>query len=183
MVSVPPHGHPGAPYGSPMPADPRPNRTLRNVLIGVAVVLALCVLGTILIGVFTDDQPSNHYQRAVAEDATTAAPAPSATGELGVADPVPVPSSSSSSAAAPVKPAHLTFTDEDTPAHVGEDIPAGTYRVTVSVAGQDCYWMKSGDAEGARIIDNALPQGGRPQVTLKKGQWFTSERCGTWSKR
>ena len=31
-------------------------------------------------------------------------------------------------------------------------------------------------------IDNGLPQGGRPQITLKRGQWFTSERCGKWSK-
>jgi hypothetical protein len=66
--------------------------------------------------------------------------------------------------------------------HVGEDIPAGTYRVAEAIAGGElCYWMKSRDAEGADIIDNDIAQGGRPQVTLKKGQWFTSQGCPQWA--
>lgn len=73
------------------------------------------------------------------------------------------------------------FSDGDTPAEVGPDIPPGTYRVDAKVtADQHCYWMKSKDAEGSEILENALPQGGRPQVTLKKGTWFTSQSCGHW---
>lgn len=71
----------------------------------------------------------------------------------------------------------------DTIVHVGEDVPAGTYRAQTDVAGMDCYWMKSSDAEGSNIIDNDLPSGGRPQVTLKRGQWFVSNRCATWIRR
>jgi hypothetical protein len=76
----------------------------------------------------------------------------------------------------------LAVIEEDTLVHVGEDVPAGTYRVPVGVDG-DCYWMKSSDAEGQNIIANDIVQGGRPQVTLKSGQWFTSSRCGQWVKK
>lgn len=65
---------------------------------------------------------------------------------------------------------------------VGDDIPAGTYRS--SGVTSMCYWeiSKTG-TNGSDIIANDLPSGGRPQVTLKKGQDFkTSEECGVWSK-
>lgn len=68
--------------------------------------------------------------------------------------------------------------------HIGEDVPAGTYRVATTVqSGENCYWLKSSDAEGSNIIDNDLPAGGRPQVTLKTGQWFTSRDCPDWIKK
>ena len=65
---------------------------------------------------------------------------------------------------------------------VGVDIPAGTYRS--SGVTSMCYWAitKTG-SNGSDIIANDLPSGGRPQVTLKKGQDFeTSEECGVWTK-
>lgn len=68
--------------------------------------------------------------------------------------------------------------------HVGEDIPAGTYRLEVAATKQDlCYWSKSRDAEGSDIISNDIGGVGRLQVTLKSGQWFESNRCGTWVRR
>lgn len=68
--------------------------------------------------------------------------------------------------------------------HVGEDIPAGTYRAVADVdEGGYCYWQKSSDAEGQKIISNGAPQGGRPQVVLKSGQWFSSTGCPGWAKR
>jgi len=65
---------------------------------------------------------------------------------------------------------------------VGVDMPAGTYRTTTNVSA-DCYWKisKTG-SNGDDIIKNDFPGGGRPQVTLKVGQDFQSERCGTWHK-
>lgn len=73
--------------------------------------------------------------------------------------------------------------DGDNIVHVGEDVVAGTYRVVVPLERENsCYWMKSSDPEGQNIIDNDLPAGGRPQVTLKKGQWFTTQDCGVWAK-
>lgn len=66
---------------------------------------------------------------------------------------------------------------------VGSDIKAGTYRTKESV-GSDCYWavLKTG-TNGSDIIDNGIPGGGRPTVTVKKGQDFESQRCGTWVKQ
>lgn len=70
----------------------------------------------------------------------------------------------------------------DTLVHVGEDVPAGTYRAITGADG-DCYWKKSSDSEGQDIIANDIVKGGRPQVNLAKGQWFVSEHCGAWAKR
>ena len=68
--------------------------------------------------------------------------------------------------------------------HVGEDVPAGTYRAASAVVDGDlCYWLKSSDAEGEKILDNDIPTGGRPQVTLKKGEWFKSQGCPDWIRR
>lgn len=66
---------------------------------------------------------------------------------------------------------------------VGSDIKAGTYRAKEAV-GSDCYWavIKTG-TNGSDIIDNGIPGGGRPSVTVKKGQDFESSRCGTWVKQ
>lgn len=66
---------------------------------------------------------------------------------------------------------------------VGPDIAPGTYRATQPV-GSNCYWgvYRSG-SNGADIIDNDLPGGGHPVVTLAEGQDFKSARCGTWEKQ
>ncbi|GAA3009977.1 hypothetical protein [Streptosporangium longisporum] len=66
---------------------------------------------------------------------------------------------------------------------VGEDIAAGNYKVTAPVS-SSCYWeiTKSG-TNGDDIVENDLPGGGLPRVTLSEGQDFQSLRCGTWSKR
>lgn len=72
----------------------------------------------------------------------------------------------------------------DDTVHVGEDVPAGTYRAVEAVEpGSFCYWIKSRDSEGDQIIDNGVPTGGRPQVVLKTGQWFTSQGCPNWRRR
>jgi len=79
-------------------------------------------------------------------------------------------------------PAPAVPSIEDGTWTVGVDFPAGAYRTTTNVAA-DCYWKisKSG-SNGADIIQNDFPGGGRPQVTLKVGQDFTTNRCGTWHK-
>lgn len=80
------------------------------------------------------------------------------------------------------KPVAAAPTIEDGTWVVGEDIPAGTYKVNQPV-GDTCYWAitKSG-SNGGSIIQNDLVQGGRPKVTIKKGQDFETARCGTWTK-
>ncbi|MDQ0673132.1 hypothetical protein QFZ36_000693 [Pseudarthrobacter siccitolerans] len=66
---------------------------------------------------------------------------------------------------------------------VGSDIEPGTYRAAAAV-GSTCYWgiYRSG-SNGGDIIENDIPGGGRPVVTLSPGQDFNSTRCGKWEKQ
>ncbi len=66
---------------------------------------------------------------------------------------------------------------------VGTDIEPGTYRASAEV-GSSCYWgIYASGSNGAKIIDNGIPGGGRPSVSLTVGQDFKSARCGTWNKQ
>ncbi|MBK7821963.1 MAG: hypothetical protein IPJ61_13040 [Tessaracoccus sp.] len=62
---------------------------------------------------------------------------------------------------------------------VGEDIKPGEYRLREAFTGDICYWEISKDG---RIVDNDLVTGGRPTVTLRKGQEFKNQGCGVWGK-
>lgn len=83
-------------------------------------------------------------------------------------------------AASPAAPAGPATTITDGTWTVGADIVAGTYKTTG--AGGDCYWaiLKTG-SNGADIVNNHVG-GGNLRVTLKAGQDFETERCGTWQK-
>ncbi|WP_425859646.1 hypothetical protein [Arthrobacter sp. TWP1-1] len=66
---------------------------------------------------------------------------------------------------------------------VGVDIEAGTYKAKSSV-GSSCYWaILTSGTNGDDIINNDIPGGGLPSVTLLAGQDFKSSRCGSWSKQ
>ncbi len=66
---------------------------------------------------------------------------------------------------------------------VGRNIDPGTYLTTTDV-GSSCYWgIYTSGSNGSDIIDNDLPGGGRPSVTLSAGQDFKSARCGSWTKQ
>lgn len=78
-------------------------------------------------------------------------------------------------------PAPAASIDEGT-WEVGSDVTPGTYRTTETV-GSDCYWKISRTgSNGDDIISNDIPGGGRPRVTLRKGQDFATQGCGTWAK-
>ncbi len=64
---------------------------------------------------------------------------------------------------------------------VGVDIAPGTYRVIEAVV-SECYWAiyQSGTNQ-EEIVANAIVEGGRPTVTLRKGQDFETG-CGDWTK-
>lgn len=65
---------------------------------------------------------------------------------------------------------------------VGVDIEPGTYRTAEAVT-STCYWaiLRTG-SNGADIIENDVPTGGFPSVTLKAGQDFKNS-CGVWAKQ
>lgn len=66
---------------------------------------------------------------------------------------------------------------------VGDQVEAGTYRSggTGSLGG--CYWEWLSSTESdASIIDNGLIMEGTTTVTLRDGDIFTSQSCGTWTR-
>lgn len=82
--------------------------------------------------------------------------------------------------AVPVGPAN---TIEEGHWTVGVDVAAGTYKTESPVSGH-CYWgiYKAGTNK-SDIIANDNVAGGYPVVTLKKGQEFTNQGCGTFVKQ
>jgi hypothetical protein len=65
---------------------------------------------------------------------------------------------------------------------VGVDIEPGTYRA--SNVGDSCYWaILATGSNGADIINNGIPGGGSPSVTLAEGQDFETMDCGEWTKQ
>jgi hypothetical protein len=85
-------------------------------------------------------------------------------------------------AAAAEKAAHPTI--EDGQWEVGVDVPAGVYKVTEAVDhGGMCYWKITETGHPDNIVSNDIVNGGKPTVTIQKGQDFTTKDCGTWAKR
>ena len=66
---------------------------------------------------------------------------------------------------------------------VGVDMPAGVYKVTADVDPTAmCYWKVTQTSKPEHIIANDIVKHGRPSVTVKRGQDFTTEDCGTWAR-
>jgi hypothetical protein len=182
-VNGPPHQNPPFPGAPNTPPPIRPKRGVPLPLAiggGIAAILISCFAGvgigaagsqgTTVKGTAATPAPD---VRTVTETVAGSAPAAAAP----VASTVTV-TATPPAAAAP--PAGAGATIEEGTYSVGVDIQPGTYRAVG--AGSDCYWAitKSG-TNGSDIIDNHLG-GGNLTVTLKAGQDFTSNRCGTWTK-
>lgn len=144
-----------------MSTTPAPRRGRRNLTLILGCVLAglALLLGVVaIVGLTTD------------------ADTPAAGGAA--------PSSPATSAPAKLAPKTVPSIDDGVWT-VGEDVPAGTYKVTAALAaGAGCYWkISTSGTNGRDIVDNALPKGGLPRVTLAAGQDFETKRCGTWRKQ
>lgn len=170
--------HPITPGNYP---PPKRSKAPLVAVIVAAALLALCVLG-VAVAAASGSSDSGAPARPVHIPTVTPNPEP----DGGVPDPGVRPESTPSPVPAP-EPAPkraAATTIDDGLYEVGSDVPAGTYRLAEPVKNSDlCYWRKSKDAEGVDIIDNDLAGVGRLQVTLKRGQWFESARCGTWVKK
>lgn len=64
---------------------------------------------------------------------------------------------------------------------VGKDIDAGTYRATSEV-GSHCYWSVTVSGSDD-IVQNDIPGGGYPQVSVSDGQQLKLQDCGTFAKQ
>ncbi len=143
----------------------RPSKKSRTTLVVILVASAMVILcGCGVLGVALSGDSKPRAGHATSQPAATATTAGSQAAAV-----------VATTAAKPVTP---TVTDGTWT--VGEDIPAGNYKVIG--AGDRCYWSitKSG-TNGRDIIDNAIG-GGNLRVTLNAGQDFETKRCGTWAK-
>lgn len=138
-------------------------------LLAAGSILGLCVVGSIIAAMSGGTKNGTQEPAAVATTAAAAAT-------------TQAPAAAVTTKPAPPPPPAAKPTIEDGVWVVGEDVPAGIYKVTAAV-GSDCYWSitKSG-TNGSDIIDNGIPGGGLPKVTIKKGQDFETRGCGTWQK-
>jgi hypothetical protein len=153
-------------------ANTAPTPRKKRALLGFAVVAAVFLLGCCS-GFFAGSAGETDPQ-------VISSPSPYAVTTIVTASAAPVAAATS---AAPTKPAPApAATIDDGVWTVGEDFPAGTYKVREAVT-QMCYWgiYKSGTNQ-SDIVDNDIVTGGKPTVTLKRGQDFKSSGCGTWVK-
>lgn len=153
-------------YWPPQPA-PKPKhvgRTIAFILGGIAIFVTGIGVGAA--GGNTPAAPTAPVGAPAA--ATTPAAAPT-TEAAPVEETKPAPKPAPTKAAAPAK-ARI----EEGSWTIGEDFPAGTYKVT-EVASEDCYWARMRGTDGD-IIANGLG-GGKPKVTLKKGETFETSNC------
>jgi hypothetical protein len=130
------------PEPHPMPSK-RGNRTVWIVV--VLAGLALLCTGGVIAASVTGGDPPRAVGTPTGSDIPSRSPNPTSKA-------APTSKKSASPAA--------TIGGDDI-VHVGEDVPAGTYRVVEGVGDGPldyCAWIKSKDAEGADAID-AVPNG------------------------
>jgi hypothetical protein len=140
---------------APQQKPKRAGRIILTVVGGIALFVAGIAVGA--------SGSSNTPTTPAAAAATTKAQPPAED------KPATKPAAKPTKAAAPAKQ-----TIEEGTWTVGEDFPAGTYKVT-EAAGEECYWARKRSADGD-IIANGLG-GGKPKVTLKKGETFETSGC------
>lgn len=153
----------------PNQPPPRKRRTGRALLIAVLVgVVLLCGIGGI--AVIAGGGDSNNDPEITAQDDTNRAAARTSSAAPPAGKATTAPTTSATLVAVRVDDGTYT---------VGEDIPAGSYKV-VERAGELCYWQLEGPNEGD--LDNGVG-GGFPTFTAKRGQKLTIMSCPAFELR
>jgi hypothetical protein len=165
------------PPGGPIPLQQQPQKAKRvgwpTLIITAVVALGLGGLIGGLIG-------SSGDRTATTEEPNTTVTAT----ETVTAEPEPAPTA----AKAPTtknttKPESKSTMGEGT-YEIGVDAKPGRYKTRVPEDSPVCYWEKTKDDTGDfdSLIANAeLEPGARASVTVKSGDFFHSEDCGTWT--
>jgi hypothetical protein len=68
---------------------------------------------------------------------------------------------------------------------IGVDANPGRYKTRVPQDSPVCYWEKMKDDSGgfnSLIANGEVNAGGRVSITVKRGEFFNSEDCGTWTR-
>lgn len=173
------HSPPGNYDAEPTPRPHR--RTLHPLVIAgivLAVLLVVCGGGIVALGLLTAGQ-----DKAPAAPVVGSPPGDTPSAGLSTAAPSLSPAVKAppvaTTKAAPPPPAKIVI--DDGTWTIGEDFPPGKYVVTG--APSTCYWeITKAGTNGADIISNGLGPGNL-RVTLKTGQEFSSDDCGTWVKQ
>lgn len=162
-------GPPNAHYPGYRP--PAPRKSKAPLIIGIITIIALgvCAVGAVASVLSPDPKPTG----AIGTSATgLGTPAPNDT----------KPATKPATSTAPAAPVGPKTTIEEGDWVVGTDVAPGSYRTTEAVSGM-CYWgIYRAGTNKSDILQNDIVQGGRPSVTLKAGQEFSSTGCGTWAK-
>jgi len=157
-------------HGTYVPAPQRKRSWPKVAGVVAVVLLLLCGVGALIAGM-TDD-PAETAQDAANRGVatlTTVAPAPAVT--------VTVTATTAAPAVAPkaTKTTPPPVIIGDGIYTVGEDIPAGRYKV-VERAGEGCYWARLDAADTSDIKDNHIG-GGFPAFTTHKGEAVEITGC------
>lgn len=150
--------------GPPPPPPPKPSKAKR-VLLGVGIAFGSWLIGFLM------------GSAGGTDTTTTATPASTVTETVEAGSKPSTPPAPKKTT--PPKPAATM--DEGT-YEIGVDAPAGRYK---TVAEDSCYWKRSKDDSGTLdsiLANDNVNDGARASVTVKKGEFFTSEGCGTWTK-
>jgi hypothetical protein len=163
---------PQAPYPYAPPTAPRKSNAGKIIVGIVTGVLAVCIGGSVIAAIAGSDDPKNagtitqdeaNRRAALAETSTSPSPAVTTTAPAAkptTSAPAPKPTKTTKPTPPPVEIGEGVYL-------VGEDIPAGRYKV-IERADSGCYWSRT-RPDSDDIIDNSLA-GGFPAFTAKKGE-------------
>jgi hypothetical protein len=68
---------------------------------------------------------------------------------------------------------------------IGVDAKPGRYKTRVPESSSGCYWERLKDDRGgfnSIIANDNVNSGARASVTVKRGEFFNSKDCGTWTR-
>jgi hypothetical protein len=137
----------------------------------------LGVIGAFFFGLIVGAVPSGGTQPTAAPASTVTVPGATVTQPPATVT-VPGPKVTETQ-----KPPEATAVIEEGTWEVGVDVAPGRYK-TVEAVDPDgmCYWKITTTGKPDNIVDNDIVSGGKPTVTVKKGQDFTTQGCGNWKK-
>jgi hypothetical protein len=165
--------HNSASTTAPTPPKPKkPKRFGWPILIITAVVaLGVGIVGGIFVGSGDDS-------------ATTAGPTATVTA-TGTAEAESGPTASKAPTAKKTTRPEPESTMNEGTYEIGVDAKPGRYKTRVPEDSSGCYWEKLKDDSGgfnSLIANGDVNPGGRVSITLKRGEFFNSEDCGTWTR-
>jgi hypothetical protein len=169
---------PSASTTSPAPPKPKPFGW-PTVIITAVVAFSLggitAVVALSLVGIFVG---SGDDTATTAEPTATVTATETAEAELGPT------ASKAPTAKKTTEPEPESTMDEGT-YEIGVDVKPGRYKTRVPEDSPGCYWERLKDDSGGldSIIANGdVNAGGRVSIRVKRGDFFLSEDCGTWTR-